>query len=141
MTISVFRWTDGPYLAFDDPDGRRYLLEQERAALLLERMRAHIASTPDRTLVTYRHFFRDPTRDLTVIEIYLQDCDDLFEIITATGPILHATSSEVGTLLRLAFEPLSPAEPRPRRARQIPAVTPAIIAALSVDGNTGISYG
>ncbi|MCA9858198.1 MAG: hypothetical protein KC438_00680 [Thermomicrobiales bacterium] len=140
MTISIFRWTDGPYLAFTDPNERRYILEGERAILLLDRVRAHIAPAPDRSLIVDQRFVRNPVRDLNVIEIYLQDCDNLFEVLTPTGPILQATAIEVGTMLWLAVEPVSHVETRLPRSFPAPDIDPAIIAAMGAGGTAGISY-
>lgn len=104
MCITVYRWSDGPYLAFTDQDDRRYVLERDRASIVLARMRAHLPREPDRSLVIDRRFERDPKRDLIVLDMYLQDCDNYFEIVTATGPFLLATLAESGTLLLLAIE-------------------------------------
>jgi hypothetical protein len=105
MTISIFRWTDGPYLAFEDHERqRRYVLDSCRAQSLLDRLGAHVGSGLDRTLVIDLGIVRDPVRDLTVTDIYVQDCDNLFEVITATGPILLVSPIEAGTLLLLAVD-------------------------------------
>jgi hypothetical protein len=118
MAISVYRWTDGPYLAFTDDNDRRYVLERGRAALLLDRLRAHLAQEPNRDLVVHRRFIRDPERDLCVIDLYLQDCDDLIEVITPTSPILLISLVESCTLLRLA--PVNAPALRPCMERDLP---------------------
>lgn len=104
MAISVYRWTDGPYLAFTDDKDRRYVLERERAIALFERMHAHLCDAPNRTFVVNRRFTRDPQRDLMVLDMYLQDCDNLVEIMTKSSPILRVSLQESCTVLRLAVE-------------------------------------
>ncbi len=118
MAISIFRWADGPYLAFEDPEtNRSYLLDACRAQLLLDRLGAHVGSDPDRTLVIDRHVTRDPCRDLTVTDIYIQDCDNIFEVITATAPMLSLSPIEGGTLLLLAVAASQENELQPARNR------------------------
>lgn len=103
MTISIFRWADGPYVLFEDRDRqRRYALDGCRARALLERLESHVDGTLDRSLVVEQRVTRDPSRDLTVTDIYVQDCDNLFEVMTATGPMLSLSPTEAGTLLLLA---------------------------------------
>jgi len=103
MSISIYRWADGPYVLFDDRDSRRrYVLDGCRARTLVDRLQSHVDSSPDRSLVIEQRVTRDPNRDLTVTDIYVQDCDDLFEVMTATGPMLSLSPTEAGTLLLLA---------------------------------------
>jgi hypothetical protein len=137
MAISIYRWTDGPYLAFDDQDGKRYVLECARAEELLQRLSAHICQTADRGLVIDRRFVRDRLRDLTVTELYYQDCDNVFEVITATGPMLVLSPLEAGTALRLAAERAGLDESRTPQF-----VKDAAIAVLSNPlGMSGAQYG
>ncbi len=141
MAISVYRWTDGPYLAFTDDNNRRYVLERGRAALLLDRMRAHLDAEPNRDLLVHRRFVRDPQRDLPVIEMYLQDCDNLIEVYTATSPMLLITLVESSTLLRTAAERVPPL--RPRQQRDLPRFLQesALTVIPDADGLRGASYG
>jgi hypothetical protein len=141
MAISVYRWTDGPYLAFTDDNDRRYVLERGRAALLLDRMRARLSAEPNRDLLVHRRFIRDPQRDLPVLEMYLQDCDNVIEVITATSPVLLISLVETSTLLRLAFDSV-PAL-RARQEREIPRfLQESVLTVLpDSDGLRGASYG
>jgi hypothetical protein len=141
MAISVYRWTDGPYLAFTDDNDRRYVLERGRAALLLDRMRAHLCAEPNRDLLVHRRFIRDPQRDLPVIEMYLQDCDNLIEVYTATSPMLLITLVESSTLLRTAAERVPPL--RARQERDLPRFLQdsALTVMPDSDGLFGTSYG
>ena len=141
MAISVYRWTDGPYLAFTDDNDRRYVLERGRAALLLDRMRAHLCEEPNRDLLVHRRFIRDSRRDLPVIEMYLQDCDNHIEVFTATSPMLVITLVESCTLLRPAAERVPPL--RPRQERELPRFLQesALTVMADSDGLLGTSYG
>jgi hypothetical protein len=141
MAISVYRWTDGPYLAFTDDNDRRYVLERGRAALLLDRLRAHLAQEPNRDLVVHRRFIRDPERDLCVIDLYLQDCDDLIEVITPTSPILLISLVESCTLLRLA--PVNAPALRPCMERDLPGFLQESVLTIlpDSDGLHGASWG
>lgn len=130
MTISIFRWADGPYLAFDDSETcRRYTLDACHAQSLLDRLGAHIGSDPDGTLVVDRHAIRDPCRDLTVTDMFLQECDNLFEVMTATAPMLLLSLAEGGTLLLLAVAASSSTELQPPRTRleRLPDPHPPVV--------------
>jgi hypothetical protein len=141
MAISIFRWTDGPYLAFNDQDDRRYILEGGRATTLLDRLGAHFCDRPDRALVIDRHFTRDLQRDLVITDIFLQDCDNLFEVMTATSPMLLASPRETCTLLLMAADILAATENRPDR--EIPNfLKDSLVSTLVIaEGNMGVSYG
>ncbi|HET9661769.1 MAG TPA: hypothetical protein VFP05_15685 [Thermomicrobiales bacterium] len=111
MTISIFRWADGPFVLFDDLDRqRRYALDTGRARALLDRLESHVDGRLDRSLVVEQRVTRDPNRDLTVTDIYVQDCDNLFEVMTATGPMLSLSPTEAGTLLLVAVDASARAE-------------------------------
>lgn len=141
MAISIYRWADGPYLGFNDQDDRRYILEAGRATTLLDRLGAHFCGGPDRALVVDRHFRRDLQRDLVVTDIYLQDCDDLFEVMTAASPMLLVSPRETCTLLLMAIETSTNAENRPDR--EIPRFlkdSPVSTLANS-EGFLDVSYG
>jgi hypothetical protein len=45
-----------------------------------------------------------------VTDIYVQDCDNLFEVMTATGPMLSLSPTEAGTLLLVAVDASARAE-------------------------------
>jgi hypothetical protein len=141
MAISIYRWTDGPYLAFNDQDGKRYVLYRSHAAELLQRLSAHICQATDRGLVIDRRFVRDRVRDLTVIELYYQDCDNCFEVITATGPMLLLSPVETGTMLRLAVG--DPGSDEARSLQETPRfIEDATISALAnSSGVLGAPYG
>jgi hypothetical protein len=116
MPISIFRWADGPFVLFDDLDRRRrYALDACRAQALLDRLESHVDGRLDRSLMVEQRVTRDPNRDLTVTDIYLQDCDNLFEVMTATGPMLSLSRAEVGTLLLLAVAASTETELPPPR--------------------------
>ena len=99
MAISIYRWTDGPYLAFNDQDSRRYVLYPSRAAELLRRLGAHVSQVADRALIIDRRFVRDHLRDLTVTELYYQDCGNYFELITATAPVLLLSPGDPDSII------------------------------------------
>jgi hypothetical protein len=141
MAISIYRRTDGPYLAFDDQDGRRYILERSRAVELLRRLNAHVCPTADRGLLNDRRFARDPLRDLTITELYYQDCENQFEVVTATGPMLVLSPREAGTVLRLAVERVGLDEIRTLRETPQFVEDAAISALANPPGVLGTSYG
>ncbi len=140
MTISIYRWTDGPYLAFNDPDDKRYVLERARAADILRRMSARVGDVADRHLVIDRRFAADPLRDRIVLELYYQDCDNVFEVVTANGPVLPISPVEAGTILRLALE--YPADDGARLMRATPQfVQDAAFSVLTnVSADSGAYY-
>lgn len=118
MPITIYRWTDGPYRAFTDHLGHRYILRDDRAAVLIDRLSAHLSGPADPSLHVDRRFTYDPCRDLTVSDIFFQDCDDCFEIMTATGPLLVATRRELVSLLGCLST--QPAHRGIRRRKDIP---------------------
>lgn len=141
MALSVYRWTDGPYLAFTDRTERRYVLERDRAAALLERMDARLRAEPDRPIMLNRRFARDPQRDLTVNDMYVQDCDNHVEVITATGPILLVTLAESHMLLRLAIDRAWMDEDRQQRDMPSFLRESALPVMLDPEGLSGASQG
>jgi hypothetical protein len=104
-------------------------------------MRAHLSVEPNRDLLVHRRFIGDPQRDLPVLEMYLQDCDNFIEVFTATSPVLLISLVESCTLLRLAFERV-PAL-RPRQERELPRFLQESVLTVmpDSDGLRGASYG
>jgi hypothetical protein len=141
MSLSIYPRTDGAYLIFEDPEGRRFILERELAAAIFDRLQAHLGMEPDPTLLNNTRAIGDRTRDWVVLEIYYQDCENFFEISTKTGPVLQATATEVGTMLWVARRDLAPVN-RPRPLTILPFTLDSVpIVFAASDHANGISYG
>jgi len=91
-------------VAFRDQNERHYVLDGARASSLLERLAAHLCPTPAYGLLVDRRFQHDLRHTFPVTELYYQDCDNVFEVMTATAPVLYLSSVEVGTILLLAID-------------------------------------
>ena len=87
---------------------------------------------PRESLVIERRFSRDDATDLWVSDIYFQECDNLFEVMTSNAPILLIAPGELCTVLRYSPDrvPRCPTSPSPEIPEFMQGAVLSILPAL-----------